>query len=220
MKDIMIQRNKYKCVNSSSPDRSWPILLSMWPEIKKQVPQAELHLYYGFKNWEYAAQFDHKQMELINSLKNKIIELAPLHVVFHDRISQEELAKEFLSAGVWVYPTWFSETSCISAMEAQAAGLRIVTSSIAGLNETVADRGVLIDGEWTSEEYQKTFINSVISAMIENQEPDAKKLQDYVVNNFCLDKLAKDWEIMFCKLIEEKKTNPIVPYFPTQPYKK
>lgn len=216
----MTQRNKYKCVNSSSPDRSWPILLTIWPEIKKQVPQAELHLYYGFKNWEYAAQYDLKQIELINSLKNRIIELIPLDVVFHDRISQEELAKEFLSASVWVYPTWFSETSCISAMEAQAAGLRIVTSNIAALKETVSERGILLDNDWTSEEYKNMFIDSVITAINIDDDADRAVLQNYAKDNFCLDKLAKNWETMFYTLLEDKKSNPITPYLPTLPYRK
>ena len=36
-----VVRNKYRAVNSSSPDRSWPILLECWPKIKERVPQAE-----------------------------------------------------------------------------------------------------------------------------------------------------------------------------------
>src|SRR5205823_3803872 len=108
--------------------------------IKKQVPQAELHLYYGFKNWEYSAQFDPKQMDLINRLKQQISDMKSLDVVYHDRVNQQQLAEEFLSAGVWLYPTWFSETSCISAMEAQAAGVRMITSNIAALKETAGNR--------------------------------------------------------------------------------
>ena len=69
-------------------------------------------------------------------------------VVAHGRVDQQTLAREMLSAGVWILPTWFCETSCISAMEAQAAGLRIVASKLAALEETVADRGELITEDW------------------------------------------------------------------------
>jgi len=215
-----IVRNKYKVVNSSSPDRSWPVLLECWKFIKQAVPQAELHLFYGFKNWEFAAKFDQKQADLIERLKKQIKELEPLGVVYHDRVSQEQLAKEFLSAGVWAHPTWFTETSCITAMEAQAAGLRIVTSSIAALNETVADRGVLIDGDWTSQDYIVKFMNSVITAMKSDDNSDREQLQSYAKENFGLDDLANDWNKMFYELIEEVKTNPISPYQPLQPYRK
>lgn len=168
--DKNIKRNKYKCVNSSSPDRSWPILLSIWPKIKEQVPQAELHLYYGFKNWKFSAQYDQLQMDLIHSLEDQIKKMEPLGVVFHDRVKQEELANEFLSAKAWLYSTWFSETSCISAMEAQAAGLYIITSPIAALKETCAnyDKTIFIDGEWTSEEYKKKFVEATVKVLNED----------------------------------------------------
>jgi len=215
-----IKRNKFKVVNSSSPDRSWPILLDCWPKIKASVPQAELHLFYGFKNWEFSARFDPAQSDLIARLKNQIKQMEPLGVVFHDRVSQDELANQFLSAGVWAHPTWFTETSCITAMEAQAAGLRIVTSSIAALNETVSNRGTLIDGDWTSDTYKEKFIVSVIAAMQNDNNEDRIKLQEYAKNNFDLDSLAKDWEKMFYNLIEESKTNPMPTYQPINEYRK
>lgn len=212
-------RNGLKCVNSSSPDRSWPILLEVWPKIKQQVPGAELHLYYGFKNWEYSAQFDPKQMELIRYLQQKIKDMASLGVVYHDRVNQKKLAEEFLSSGCWVYPTWFSETSCITAMEAQAAGLRMITSNIAALQETAASRATLLDGEWTSPEYQQKFIESVVSALNKPDDSDRLQLQEYAKENFGLDTLAQDWEQMFYKLIDNLKINPIIPYYPTAKYR-
>ncbi len=218
--DKQVPRNKFKVVNSSSPDRSWPILLDCWGRIKQRVPQAELHLFYGFKNWEYSAQHDQPQLNLIKRIKDHIKSLEPLGVVFHDRVSQEELAKEFLSAGVWAHPTWFTETSCITAMEAQAAGLRIVTSSIAALNETVANRGILIDGDWTTEPYKNKFIDSVVKSMQSDDNSDRLQLQEYAKNNFGLVDLASDWSNMFYQLLDELKSNPTIKYQPTQNYKK
>ena len=178
-----------------------------------------MHLYYGFKNWEYSAQFDKGQADLIVRLKQQIKDMTSLDVVYHDRINQAELAKEFLSAGVWAHSTWFTETFCITAAEAQAAGLRMVTSSIAALNESVGERGILIDGDWTSEDYKKNFIEAVVSAMKYKGEEDRLLLQKYAKENFGLDDLAKDWEKMFYDLIEENKINPVIPYLPTKPYR-
>lgn len=216
--DNKLDRNPAKAVNSSSPDRSWPVLLECWPEIKKQVPEAELHLYYGFKNWEFSAQNNPEHQTLIASIKSKIAELSSQGVVYHDRISQKDLANEFLSAGAWIHPTWFSETSCITAMEAQAAGLHMVTSSIAALNETVANRGTLIPGAWTSPEYKNQFIQSVVSALKEQNKLNRTKLQTYARENFGLDMLAKEWDDMFSSLIEEIQVHPVFPYQPIKEY--
>jgi glycosyltransferase involved in cell wall biosynthesis/2-polyprenyl-3-methyl-5-hydroxy-6-metoxy-1,4-benzoquinol methylase len=206
-----VTRNKYKVVNSSSPDRHLPVLLDVWSEIKKRVPQATLDIFYGFKNWEYVAQHDPNQMALINRLKAQMEALKSDGVNFRDRVSQEKLAEEFLSAGVWAYSTCFSETSCISAMEAQAAGLRIITSPIAALNETVGTRGTLIPGEWTTPEYKNKFVDAVVSAMHSDNNTDRVALQEYA-KNFDLDSLSQDWEKMFTSLIIEKTENPLVAY--------
>lgn len=215
-----VTRNRFKCVNSSSPDRSWPILLDVWPQIKNQVPQAELHLYYGFKNWAFVAQHDPRQMDLINRLQQQIRSMSSLGVVFHDRVNQQELADELLGSGVWTYPTWFSETSCITAMEMQAAGLRMVTSNIAALKETAGSRAVLLDGEWTSPEYQQKFVENVVKALNNYNDSDREELQKYAREHFSLDELAKDWEKMFYQLLDKAQTNPINPYYPTTPYRK
>lgn len=215
-----ITKNQFKCVNSSSPDRSWPILFDVWPRIKAQVPQAELHLYYGFKNWEFSARFDKNQMDLINFLKNKIKELEPMGVVYHDRVNQQQLAEEFLSAGCWTHPTWFTETSCISAMELQAAGVRLVSSSIAALNETVGSRGTLIDGDWTTVPYKDKFVDAVVNALTNNDNSDRDALQKYAQEHFGLESLAQNWNDMFYDLLNELKEVPIIPYMPTPSYRK
>jgi glycosyltransferase involved in cell wall biosynthesis len=90
--------------------------------------------------------------------------------------------------------------NCIGAMEAQAAGLKIVSSSKAALNETVADRGILIDGEPQTEEYQNKFIEASINALTNTTDQERLELQNYAENNFSIVTLAKDWENMFYKL--------------------
>ena len=213
-----IERNRFRCVNSSSPDRSWPVLLDIWPKIKEQVPQAELHLYYGFKNWAIGAQHDRLQMDLINRLQTQIAALGSQGVFYHDRISQDQLAEEFLRSGVWVHPTWFTETSCITAMEAQAAGLRMVTSNLAALKETASNRAILIDGEWTSPEYQTQFVNHVVNALNNEDESYRSYLSRYAKEHFDLNALAVDWYTMFGSLLDQKKKAHLIPYRPSANY--
>jgi len=53
------------------------------------------------------------------------------------RIGHLDVARQFLSAGVWAYPTASSETSCITAMKAQAAGTVPVVIPSGAVDETV-----------------------------------------------------------------------------------
>lgn len=204
-----VERNPYRIVNSSSPDRSWPVLLELFPRIRERVPQAELHLYYGFDNWKKAAASDRLQMELIARLEHQVRTIPGVH--YHGRVGPDELAKEFLRSGVWGYPTWFSETSCISAAEAKTAGLRGVTSNLAALAET-GSGFTLIDGEWTDAEYQAKFVAACVEALTRADRPT------YNADVFGLDPLAREWEAMLVELVEKKKTHPLTPYQPSREY--
>jgi glycosyltransferase involved in cell wall biosynthesis len=210
-------RNPHRAVYSSSPDRGLLTALECWPRIREQVPDAELHVFYGFKNWETVAQSygDTANIQNIAHLKH-LLKTTP-GVVFRDRVSQRELAREFMRAGVWAYPTFFSETSCITAMEAQAAGLYIVTSKLAALNETVDNCGMRIDWEGdarrASAEYAERFVGHVVSAMT-NPEPlgiprDGLRAE---AKRFGLDSLASDWSEMLSELHADV-TDAVVPKF-------
>jgi len=171
-----------------------------------------LDIFYGFKNWEFVARNDPNQLNVISALKLQMKEMKDLGVVFRDRVNQTQLAEEFLSAGVWAYSTWFSETSCLSAMEAQAAGLRIVTSPVAALNETVGNRGTMIEGDWLSSEYKAKFTDAVVNALQKTDNSDRLALQEYA-KNFDLDTLAKEWEQMLTSLINPQVADiDLVPY--------
>ncbi len=136
-----------RCIYSSLPNRGLDVLLEVWPEIRRRVPDAELDVYYGWEVYDQIAEHDHR-LRGYKVLLYHLLERAGGEaggVVMRGRVSQPELHAAMARARVWSYPTAFPETSCISAMEARAAGLAIVTSDLAALSETVGnDHGVLI----------------------------------------------------------------------------
>jgi len=210
-----IPRNPLRAVYSSSPDRGMEVAVKIWPEIRKRVPDAELHIYYGFENWEVSAKSvnDQNQLDLIQRLKQMLKDHEKHGVYFHGRVNQEELAKSFLSSGVWCYPSWFSETSCITAMEAQAAGLRIVTTPIAALNETVADRGVMVSGDWLDPVFQSNFTDKMVTALTTTEvDIERQSLMVYARDHFSWDSLAKDWNEMLYRVMREVEIDVVVPY--------
>jgi glycosyltransferase involved in cell wall biosynthesis len=126
-------------------------------------------------------------------------------VVYHDRVGQDELAKAFLEAKVWTYPTWFTETFCITAIEAQAAGCIPVTSALAALNETV-HHGFLLTGSATTAAYGAAFVARVVDLLTddETRRAHARAAREHAMRTWGWDQLAVKWETMFRELLEEK----------------
>src|SRR5206468_2315796 len=84
-------------------------------------------------------------------------------VAWHGSVSQPVLLQNLARTGLFLYPNTFAETSCMAAIEAQAAGCVVITSAKAGLNETVENgrTGICIAGEPASADYQRQFIEAV-----------------------------------------------------------
>jgi glycosyltransferase involved in cell wall biosynthesis/tetratricopeptide (TPR) repeat protein len=205
-------RNPHRAIYSSSPDRGLLTALECWPRIREQVPDAELHVFYGFGNWETCARAVGDEGALKNIAHLKHLLATTPGVIFRDRVSQSELAREFMRAGVWAYSTWFSETSCITAMEAQAAGLYIVTSPVAALRETCPG-AEFIGGDWRSREYADKFVQMVVAGM--NHALTAQQrgdLRGRARASFGLDSLAEDWDRMLLD-IHADVTERVVPAF-------
>lgn len=205
-------RDPKRIIYSSSPDRGLQTAIYAMPRIRERVPGAELHVFYGFENWIKSCGGDPGQLDLIRHLKALLSSFERHGVVFHDRVDQATLAREFMKSSVWGYPTWFSETSCITAMEAQAAGCRIVTSPIAALNETVGDRGAMVHGDWLSEDYMRGYVDKVVSAMSLGTDDDRESLKRYARDNFGLDSLADEWTSLLNQIVEEVEKDVIPPY--------
>lgn len=156
---------------TSSPDRGLDLVLELWPEVRYQVPEATLgYCYPGY--FEHAARTIPALAEFAERIRalsrhDSVTPLGPL--------SQPQLAQLMLSSRVWVHPSWctpvgdrFYETSCIGAMEAQAAGLHIVASNWGALHETVRV-GRLVGAEPLSDRWRAEFVRGIVEGLTDPQ---------------------------------------------------
>jgi glycosyltransferase involved in cell wall biosynthesis len=159
-----------RVVYSSSPDRGGDIVLECWPMIREEVPDAELMLTYP--RWfelcadQFAAANQHRERlrELVQQPGVKRLETG---------LGQKALSHLLRASLVWVNPGFYSpghqrfcETSCISAMEAQAAGCVVVCSNWGAVTETV-QHGTLIDGDPSDPEgaWRRAFVDAVVQGL-------------------------------------------------------
>jgi glycosyltransferase involved in cell wall biosynthesis len=151
------------CIYSSNPGKGLRLLLELWPGIRTRVPEAELHLFSGWEIYDRIAEQSHS----LRASKVMLLHLLAQAqqsggVVVHGRVGQPELHAAMQWARVWSYTALLAETSCISAMEARAAGLPIVTSDLAALPETIGrERGVLVSLD-DQVAYREAFSDAVV----------------------------------------------------------
>jgi UDP-glucose:(glucosyl)LPS alpha-1,2-glucosyltransferase len=134
------KRHFKRLIYASLPYRGLKKLLPIYQALKPKHPELELRIFSSFdrSKLEDSSQEDKKYREIFEQLKR-------LPGCFLSKsIPQHELAREFMQAAIWAYPTKFQETSYGLALEAQAGGCVPVTSDLAALKEGVGEAGVLI----------------------------------------------------------------------------
>lgn len=151
-----IQKSK-RLIYSSAPNRGLIHMLKIFPALKKKHPDLEFHIFSSFDR--YYVDLNNEMLEKREDFLQEFRKIDGCYV--HSSLPQKELALELLKSSLLTYPCHFEETSCITAMEAMAAGCPIVTSKLAALPETIQDAGVFIDGVPGSNSYLEKFIEAV-----------------------------------------------------------
>lgn len=164
-----------RVVYSSSPDRGLDVLLELWPQIRAKVPDAELVYCYPDV---YDAVAD--QQPAVAEHRDKIRALADQPGVQRlGALPQPGVARLLCESRVWAHPSWasladqpFCETSCIAAMEAQAAGCYVVAASWGALKDTVRWGALVNDGPM-SDRWKAGMVQEIIRGLTEPETGNA-----------------------------------------------
>ena len=124
-----IQKVPYRFIYSSCVFRGLDTLIDIFPRIKEKYPESTLHLFV-------------RKEDINTEMMTKIEKMD--YVFIHGRVSQDQLAIEFLKSDIFLYPTDFQETYCITALEAMMSKCLVVTVDYCGLGEIVKSRGITV----------------------------------------------------------------------------
>lgn len=159
-------RNK-RIIHTSAPYRGLAFLPQIFRGILREHPDAELHIYSGLNIYDRDRPFQGPEVQQFEGIKQNFAGLSNCH--FHGNVPQAQLAKELSRSAILLYPNIFPETSCMCAIEAQAAGCVVVSTARAGLVETVGKRGVLIAGEPGASQHDSAMVEAVNKLLCEPQ---------------------------------------------------
>lgn len=171
-----VEKTPLRFIYTSSPLRGLDNLIDIFPKILARYPTASLYIF--------------AESHLISSATKNIIKNYP-QIQINDRLDQDKLAEEFLKSDIWLYPTNFKETYCITALEAQYSRVLCATYKIGSLPEIIGNRGILADGE--DEILKKLFLvldKPVVKNMLIEKAHNWAKEQS-------IEKLAYEWQTKF-----------------------
>lgn len=156
-----VERIPTRLIWASSPDRGLKETLDIFERAREQVPSLELHVFYGMDNIEKVCGGDRGKYPWRESWKQYDRACAMPGVTWRGRIGQDALAREWATAGIWLYPTWFSETSCISCMEAQCYGAVPVSNPIWATGYNIK-HGMFIQGAPNDPLVKARYVQAVV----------------------------------------------------------
>jgi glycosyltransferase involved in cell wall biosynthesis len=138
---------------ASAPYRGLDLVIDAFPLVRRRVPEARLAVFAGPPAGDAGLATD-PMLSRLSGMEG---------VVHVGSLPQRELAGRLKEAAVLMYPNTFAETSCVTVIEALAAGCRVVTSNLGALPETSAPFGVLrdpFDGD-DRQAYLESFADAV-----------------------------------------------------------
>ena len=172
------KKRKHRFIYCSDPDRGLKQLLTHFPKIKKEFPDAILDIY-----------FSRIPKDVYALMKDKN------YISFKGKLPNNELIEELKKSDYWIYPNFSShETFCIAALEAMGSGCIPITRKFSGLIGTVGGTGKLISRDKTPEDFFKEAIEFIT---LMNNDIDLKNKTRLEcierARNFDWEKVAKEW---------------------------
>ena len=198
-----VEKVPNRIIHISRPERGLKPLLAMWPELRKRVPDAELHI------CRYQSMYDGEgsnvkaMCEAFDALVEKVNK-ATGGITYLGALGKPDLYRAISEAAVMWYPgvVDFAETSCIAAIEAQACGTPFVGSYKGALPETVP-YGFLVEGDAMSPEYQAKSL-SLVEALLTLGNSRAVRFGRDHVKAYTYDAIAAEWEAQLWAWFDER----------------
>jgi len=191
-----------KILHHNTPWRGLNVLLRAMQEIED--PNITLDVYSSTK--VYGDAFKKQNDDQFKPLYDQAKKLSNVNYIGYK--PNEYILKHMTDYDLYVYPCIFEETSCVSALEALAAGVHVITNNFGALYETCSEWPVYVNYSTNYEQMAKDFASGIsvaanylhedyIQNHLENQQKFYKRFYNW-------DKKGMEWTSFLKGAISER----------------
>jgi len=196
----------------SSPDRGLHHLLDIFPQIRKEVPEATLKIYYRFQPWydqivnttlptaEVAKSIEASLQKLGRNGENGVTLVGPVPNV--------EMAKVLAQTEIMPYTcdcATFTEGFSVSTLDACAAGTVPIISDTDAIGDTYRDVAVILPPH--PAQHKETWVKTIVGLMKNDEERRSitRNAREFA-QTFSRQKVAKQWEALMLRNLKTRET--------------
>jgi len=174
-------------VYTSTPFRGLDVLLDVFPSIRARRQGVRLKVFSSMAVYHEPSGVDPFEKLYAKARATEGVE-------YVGSVPQPVLAEELRKAAILAYPSTFAETSCISVMEAMAAGCRVVTTDLGALAETTDGFGLLVDsGPGMAEAFGDACVRAIDRASAPDGEAELRAQVEHVNRTTTWAARAEEW---------------------------
>lgn len=191
--------DKIRLIYTSTPNRGLSVLLDSFELLNRN--DVELHVYSS--NIIYGKSYQSMEISKYNQLIHRC--KTTKNIVYKGYALNKAVRKAVQDAHILAYPSIYEETSCLAAIEAGAAGCKIVTTNLGALPETCNGHATFVDYQY-GDDLKELSIRyaDILNKEINNYSHMGKLEQSIWFNDYySWHNRAKEWNNLIEKLSAE-----------------
>jgi glycosyltransferase involved in cell wall biosynthesis len=218
-----IERNKKRIMWCSSPDRGLHHILDIFPEVRAQVPEASLHVFYEFDAWyKRIAAEPHiwdsqplgKRAHRLKASFDALGRNGENGIHLRGNVSNHQIAEELRKSACLAYtcdPVDFTEGFSIATLDACAAGTVPIIADVDALGQLYRNVAVIIEGKPDDSSSRKRWISEIVLALTNQEHVDkiTTKARSFA-QEFDAPKMAAAWEKLLVSALADRNHLPEV----------
>ena len=196
--------DKIKLIYTSMPWRGLDVLLDAVELVDRDF---ELAVYSSLRIYgsDYERQAMPQYAALFERAKNQP------KVNYQGYASNEEVKQALLDTHIFTYPSIFVETSCLSAIEAGAAGCSLVTTNLGALPETCAGFADYVcfttNRDWLVSEFANKITSAIDDFWLDANQQKLQTQSVYFQDLFSWNRRKTEWNNFFQRI---KSVQPLL----------